>query len=37
MRVSSMLGKGGHQMLVALSWLFLVVTRSGAGELHHQL
>eukprot|EP00064_Thunnus_orientalis_P013878 superscaffoldBa00002324_g13919 len=30
MRASSMLGKGGHQMLVALSWLFLFVTRSGA-------
>ncbi|XP_051269986.1 netrin-4 isoform X1 [Dicentrarchus labrax] len=30
MRVFSMLGKGRHQLLAALCWLVLVVTRSGA-------
>ncbi|XP_067360574.1 netrin-4 isoform X1 [Channa argus] len=30
MRMFSVLGEGGHQMAVALSWLVLVVTRSGA-------
>ncbi|XP_075303536.1 LOW QUALITY PROTEIN: netrin-4 [Perca flavescens] len=30
MRVFSMRGKGWHQMLLALCWLFLVLTRSGA-------
>ncbi|XP_029288398.1 netrin-4 [Cottoperca gobio] len=30
MRVFSMLGKARHQMLVALCWLFLVLTRSAA-------
>lgn len=35
MRVSSMLGKGRHQMLVALCGLVLVARQSGAGEAHH--
>ncbi|XP_069569294.1 netrin-4 [Brachyistius frenatus] len=30
MTMCSMLGTGPHQMLLALSWLFLFVTRSGA-------
>ncbi|XP_023120859.1 netrin-4 [Amphiprion ocellaris] len=30
MAVSNMLGTGRHEMLVALGWLFLFVTRSGA-------
>ncbi|XP_034068251.1 netrin-4 isoform X1 [Gymnodraco acuticeps] len=30
MREFSMLGKGRHRMLLALCWLFLVLTRSGA-------
>lgn len=32
MEVRNVLGKHKHQMLAALSWLVLVVTRCGAGE-----
>ena len=37
MTVCNMLGTGRWQMLVALGWLILFVTRSGAGETCHLL